>query len=283
MNRFSYSLGIIIITAVLPVVGAERDKDKAAETTAAAEQSPHDANVAPKAKIKVDVIAGNDDANLDPAEREMRNRLQPVLKKELLFAARVCNLDKSQRKTLAEVGQEALKKAAYQYTKAQHNGAQPQFAVFNGGRNVAQPNPIKMLQSALLDSANEKLSPEMSLLLNTEYAKRNEYRKQAIIENLIVMLDRKLSLTQQQRNEIARSLAEEWNDSWVPQLQVFTMYDQDIIPRFPDKCVTPHLQPAQKTVWDNMPSKNIQFGFDAFEVDPITGPITADPDSDDDP
>ncbi|HEY2759240.1 MAG TPA: hypothetical protein VGI75_00815 [Pirellulales bacterium] len=236
------------------------------------------------AKIKVDVIAGNDDANLDPAEREIRNRLQPVLKRELAFAERVCKLDKPQRKTLAEAGQEAVKKAAYQYSQAQRNGGgQGQFVVFNGGRNVAQPNPIKMLQIALQDSAKDKLPPELLQLLNDEFAKRAEYRKQASIDNLIVVLDKKLGLTEKQRGEISESLAAAWDDAWATQLQTFAIYNQDLIPRFPDKCITPHLQPAQKTVWDNMPNKNIQFGFDVFEVDPLIGGVTDNSDSDDDP
>jgi hypothetical protein len=233
------------------------------------------------AKIKADAIADNDD-DLDPAEREIRNRLQPILKRELTFAARVCKLDKPERKILADAGQEAVKKAANQYTQAQRNGGQGQFVVLNGVRNVAQPNPIKMLQSALQDSAKDKLSPEKLQLLNDEFAKRVEYRKQAMIDNLIVVLDKKLGLTEKQRAEIAESLAANWDDSWAPQLQIF-MFDQDVIPRIPDKCITPHLQPAQKTVWDNMPNKNVQFGFDTFEVDPIIGGVTDNSDSDDDP
>jgi hypothetical protein len=240
------------------------------------------ANPAP-ANIKVDVVAGNDDANLDPAERQMRDRLQPFLKRELSFAARVCNLDKPQRKKLAEAGQEALKKAAYQSTQAQRNVAQPRIVIFNGGRNMlpAPSNPIKMLQEALLETAKEKLPAEMSQKLADELAKRADYRKHAMIDNLVVILDKKLGLTQQQRTDIANSLAADWDDSWAPQLQIF-MFDQDIIPRFPDKCISPHLQPAQKTTWDNLPNKNIQFAVDAFEVDPITGGAINDTDSDDD-
>jgi hypothetical protein len=234
------------------------------------------------AKIKADANVDNDEANLDPAEREIRNRLQPILKRELTFAARVCKLDKPERKILADAGQEAVKKAVHLYTQAQRNGGQGQFVVLNGVRNVAQPNPIKMLQSALQDSAKDKLPPEKLQLLNDEFSKRVEYRKQAMIDNLIVILDKKLGLTEKQRTEIAESLAASWDDSWAPQLQIF-MFDQDVIPRIPDKCITPHLQAAQKTVWDNMPNKNVQFGFDAFEVDPIIGGVTDNSDSDDDP
>jgi hypothetical protein len=234
------------------------------------------------AKIKADANVDNDEANLDPAEREIRNRLQPILKRELTFAARVCKLDKPERKILADAGQEAVKKAVHLYTQAQRNGGQGQFVVLNGVRNVAQPNPIKMLQSALQDSAKDKLPPEKLQLLNDEFSKRVEYRKQAMIDNLIVILDKKLGLTEKQRTEIAESLAANWDDSWAPQLQIF-MFDQDVIPRIPDKCITPHLQAAQKTVWDNMPNKNVQFGFDAFEVDPIIGGVTDNSDSDDDP
>jgi hypothetical protein len=272
MNRLFYFICCLTFATVLPAVAADRDKADAVANQPAA---------APPAKIKVEVVAGNDEANLDPAEREIRNRLQPVLKKELAFANRVCKLEKPQRAALNEAGQEAIKKAAYQYVQAQHNPQQQNIA-FNVGRNIAQPNPLKMLQAAFLDTAREQLPAQSFDALQAEYAKRDEYRKQVLIENLLVVLDRKLNLTKQQRTDIATSLSAEWNDSWAPQIQCFLLTDQDMIPRFPDKCVSPYLQPAQKTIWDNMPGKGVQFGFDAFEVDPVLGGVANDTDSDDD-
>jgi hypothetical protein len=239
----------------------------------------HDAD----ADVKVDVIAGNDEAHLDPVEQDMRNKLEPVLKKELAFATRVCQLDKTQRKTLADAGAEALKKAAYQYTQAQQHAIQPRIVIFNGGRNVvpAQTNPIKILQDALVAAAAEKLPTEMSKQLADEFTKRAQYRQQAVIDSLVVMLDKKLALTEQQRKEISDSLAANWEDSWAPQLQIF-MYEQDMFPPLPDKCIVPHLLPSQKTVWENLPNRNVQFAVDAFEIDPLTNGIDLS-DSADDP
>jgi hypothetical protein len=258
----------------------ERARAKAAEATEAEDRTEMNADVATKANVRVEVIAGNDDANLDPAEREMRNRLQPVLKKELLFAARVCKLDKPQRKALADAGQEAIKKAAYQYTQSQHNVAQRQFVIFNGETNSQRPNPVKLLQTALQDAAKETLPPDKTLLLNAEFTRRADYHKHAVIENLVVMLDKKLGLTEKQRSQIADSLYADWDDAWASQLQIY-MYDQDIFPRFPEKCLTPYLLPAQKTVWDDLPNKNVQFAADNFEVDPIIGGMATDSDDDD--
>ncbi len=273
MNRLFYFICCLTLATVLSAVAAA-DRDKA-DTVA------NQPVAAPTAKIKVEVVAGNDEANLDPAEREIRNRLQPVLKKELAFANRVCKLENSQRASLNEAGQEAIKKAAYQYIQAQHN-PQPQNFAFNVGRNVTQPNPLKMLQAAFLDTAREKLPAQSFDTLKAEYAKRDEYRKQALIENLLLVLDRKLNLTKEQRTKVADSLSAEWNDSSAPQIQCFLMTDQDMIPRFPDKCVTPYLEPTQKNIWNNMPGKGVQFGFDAFEIDPVLGGVTNDDVSDDD-
>ncbi len=139
-----------------------------------------------------------------------------------------------------------------------------------------------MLQAAFLDVAHEQLSAQSFDTLKAEYAKRDEYRKQALIENLLLVLDRKLNLTKEQRTKVADSLSAEWNDSWAPQIQCFLLTDQDMIPRFPDKCVTPYLEPTQKTIWNNMPGKGVQFGFDAFEIDPVLGGVTNDDVSDDD-
>ncbi len=150
------------------------------------------------------------------AEQEMRTRLQPILQKELTFAARVCKLDKQQRQVFAEAGKEALKKASYQYTQEQRNAAHPGVMIVNAVRNTTQPNPVKMLQTALLDAAKEKLSPEMQQSLTDEYAKRAAYRKQSVIENVVVLLDKKLGLTQQQRRDITKSLVADWDEGWIP-------------------------------------------------------------------
>jgi hypothetical protein len=287
--RSIYSVCTAILTSICAVRAACAQALYVAPKPAAQAAAVAPAAKPADEKIKVEVVAGDDDAKLDPAEQQMRDRLQPVLKREVAFAARVCKLDKTQRKTLADAGQEALKKAAYQSMHAPAQGQQPAFlpprvVIFNGGRNVvqAQSNPIKLLQDALVDAAKEKLPPKIAKQFAGELAKRAEYRKHAVIDNLVVMLDKKLSLTQEQRSEIAKSLADGWDDSWAPQLQVF-MYDQDMFPAIPDNCILPHLQPAQKTLWESLPNRNVQFAFDAFEVDPFTGGIANDSDSDDDP
>ena len=76
-------------------------------------------------------------------------------------------------------------------------------------------DPRRVVRNALVLAANNCLSLEQMRRYQSEIAQRDEYRKQAIIENRVVLYDDALSLTPKQRTDIRRALERHWEERLV--------------------------------------------------------------------
>ena len=117
-----------------------------------------------------------------------------------------------------------------------------------------------MIKAKLPDSASASYSKEL--------AGRAGQRREMIAENIVAILDKKLVLTADQRDAIGKSLLANLPENQMPQLQILSS-DGDSIPAIPENCLLPHLRDSQRTVWQNLPNRAVQYGFDPFDSGPF--------------
>jgi hypothetical protein len=283
--------------AAAPVLAQDNAQDQSAKAVrerqarAAAQAEAQRQAQAAKAKaaadaIKVEAVAGP----LNPAEQQFFDRLKPLLTVEMALAERVCNLDADQRKALEDSGEDCAKKTAQQLASPQQQqiffgggggmirvgggGAIRGRVVINGpaGFNGAAPVFPKTARQLLDDNLAEIIKAKVSDAAFTSYSdelsKRAGQRRQMVVENIVAILDKKLVLTADQREAIGKSLLENLADNQMPQLQVFSS-DGDAIPAIPENCLLPHLRQSQLTVWQSLPNRGVQYGFDPFDSGPF--------------
>jgi hypothetical protein len=127
---------------------------------------------------------------------------------------------------------------------------------------VAMPfNPRKALQDRIAAVISQNLPAETAASYKVECDKRSAFQKQMAVNNTVCMIDKKLMLTEAQRQQICDTLAKTWKDSDLPDQRTFTA-GIEYIPPIPENCILPYLRPAQKAVWQTRePQLNIAFGF----------------------
>ena len=227
--------------------------------------------------IKIDVVPGP----LNPAEQQFFDRLKPLLAVELALAERVCNLEAAQRKELEAAGEDCAKKTAQQVASPQQivlggggfggpgaGGVIRGRIVLNGPAGSYLKTARELLDDNLAEVIKAKFPAETSAAYAKELATRKGARREMVVENIVAMLDKKLVLTAQQRDDIGKSLLANLPEIQTPQLQMF-MSDNDYIPVIPENCLLPHLRDSQKAVWQNLPNRAVSFGFDPFDSSPF--------------
>jgi hypothetical protein len=227
--------------------------------------------------IKVEVVPGP----LDPAQQQYFDRLKPMLAVEVALAERVCNLDADQRKVLEDAGEDCAKKSAQQLTSPQQQvivfrggggfggpGAGGGRVVVNGRAGASPKTARELLDENIAEVIKAKFPDSASASYSKELSSRASQRREMIVENIVAMLDKKLVLTADQRDAIGKSLIANMPDAQMPQLQILSS-DGDSIPIIPENCLLPHLRDSQRTVWQNLPNRAVQYGFDPFDSGPF--------------
>jgi hypothetical protein len=207
---------------------------------------------------------------------------------ELLRA--VCgDLPRESRRAIATSGEQAARDAALQMAELQMGGRQRRAgegiviqggAVIVNGKAVinlnpfarpgrrAEPktdaekspdNPVTILSAALTKSVAEHAGSEQAKAFAEQLAQRDDRRKAAMIHEIVAVLDGELVLTASQREEIERSLREQWNDSMAITLQgIYMNNGLRVFPGLPGTCVSPHLTKAQRQRFVPEPDANRQ-------------------------
>jgi hypothetical protein len=236
-----------------PKAGNDADQSAKAIGERLEKQSRLNAAMAKKNEAmakKADDVRIKVEAELNAAQSQTMAQLKPFMKVELAFVARVCRLDKEQRKLLAEQGEEILENVARQsggegrQLRGMAGGA---VRVING--NIQMPaDTRKLIEDRVAAMVVAKLSPEQAELYKTEQAERLKFRKRTTINNIVSLIDKKLMLTTSQRESICEALAEKWAGSSLTQVDI-SMYVDNYLPLVRDDCVVPCLYENQKAAW----------------------------------
>ncbi|WP_406694890.1 hypothetical protein V5E97_27990 [Singulisphaera sp. Ch08] len=176
-------------------------------------------------------------------------QFRPILQVEYLFLRMVCNPSKEERLPIARAGFKSLDAAAKSYLEWQNNQN-----MIVAGRLVerpANPDPRKMIQNALVDSAKTHLSSSQFERYRAELDARSAEQKRVAILNLVAKLDHSLVLSPEQRDQISESLSSHWEEAWAQGFQSFSL-DNQYFPMVPDPLVAKHLNANQKTIWSGL-------------------------------
>jgi hypothetical protein len=190
--------------------------------------------------------------------KQNMQQFRPYLRSELHVLQRVCDLSDEQARALnRDLGDAALRGAARKFIEAQ---SRPD------GGGMYRGEPGVLVQDALLEAAKGHLTDEQLQRYKDEAEAQTADRKRVAARNVVAILDRELMLSAEQRDKLIESLSEGWEDTWVTSLQVLE-YGTQFFPNIPDKFVLPHLNDAQKKIWQRIPKNQSVFFGIGNEVD----------------
>ena len=209
----------------------------------------------------------------DPAEVQRRQQIKQqathweqqftkMLYGDLELLRVVCgDLPRESRRAIATSGEQAARDAALQMAELQMGRRQRR-----GRRAEPKPdaekspdNPVTILSAALAKGVAEHAGSEQAAAFAEQLTQRDDRRKSAMIHEIVAVLDGELVLTASQREEIERSLREQWNDSMAMTLQgVHTINGIRVFSGLPGACVSPHLTKAQRKRFVPQPDTNRQ-------------------------
>lgn len=172
------------------------------------------------------------------------------------------------RRAIAKAGEDVTKKVSIELAEAQL-GARPmrRAAVAAGKPAVARrPGPPTTVDIAAVRIADaigkavaEHVGKEQAAAFAAELAARNDRRKQAAIEVCVAMLDAHVVLSPAQREAVARSLSDRWNDEMLMKLRVVhrhqgrLVFDQAV-----SACIVPHLDDSQRRVFSGPANERME-------------------------
>ena len=190
---------------------------------------------------------------------------RPVLKVELSFAKRVCDLSDEQLQAAIAEGKAVLTEFA---ANPKNANAPQAFFLFNGfGQARAPARPRDSLEKLLQSKIDATLNEEQRKVYKLELKDRELFRRRAIIGVLVGNLTQKLDLSVEQGEQIGESLEEKWSTNWAPDLEVIENYSQQYFPQIPNNTIVPHLDANQKKLWNGLQKVNFSHGHGGFHQD----------------
>jgi hypothetical protein len=223
-------------------------------------------------EAQLGVIVKLDNNALKQFEAQYGRHFDQMIRTELHFVRIVCQPTRQQYDAMATDGKLIRTKAINK------------FAMLKQGRNrgVRSSNDSdtrKPISEGLLASANRHLSADQVAAYQRELAARKDAAKEVAILITAAKVDRKLVLNGQQRAQVTKVLAENWNPAWGGTQMM--RHGGQYFPDVPDPKITPILTATQKKVLRTVNQQSrVFFGFN---VGMIQGIVIADEKWDDQP
>jgi predicted transcriptional regulator len=189
----------------------------------------------------------------------MANQIKPLLVVEVSFARRAANLDDDQVRALVEKSRAGWLKCAKD--SMQGNQQMMGNAVWFGNVERNQVNLPDELAKVVATAIKQVASDQQLAAYEQQLAARNEFRKQATLDEIVCMIDGELLLDEQQRQALRESLEKRWKDSWASNIEALQQFGDQYFPVLPDAAVTPHLTPKQKSRWNSLQKVSASVGF----------------------
>lgn len=165
-----------------------------------------------------------------------------LLKPELLFLQKVCDLTEPEYQSIRRSCDESLREVVEQFVAEQEQREQAENV---GEKSSIEPKPLPLrIQKSVARIAECQLTPEQWSRYSAEFQLRSAHRKQVAILNLVARLDHDLLLTSKQRERFAKVLDENWRESWSQSLGAFAG-ESNFMPRLAQDDMRPILSPAQ--------------------------------------
>jgi hypothetical protein len=200
-------------------------------------------------------------------EANYRPQFEQMLYAELAFLRRVCKPDASQFLEIAKAAKADLHTPLREFVVSMTTPR-----VVPAGQTQTADQPRAAVQKQLVSLVEAKLGEEKARLYRQECDKLAEWRRHAVIMNLVASLDERLVLSPQQRDKLVESLSPKYDSSWDAYCEIYTSNPQ-YWPTIPDPLIVPLLDERQKGIWQQAMKPNFgrmirngsQFG-DAEEI-----------------
>jgi hypothetical protein len=200
-------------------------------------------------------------------EQQYAPRIRQLYKSELHLMRLVCQPNREQFDKIKAAVDAGSKADIKKYVAAVAEQRQGRFRG-NAGRLDAR----YQVGSSIAAVVKTVLSPEQAARYEEELKQRDAARRRVVLLNLVCAIDRRLVLTEEQRDKLSDILDKNWHESW-SHLQMLMMRGQ-YFPQLPDDKILPVLTETQKTVWRKIPKGNVSFG--GSELDWLQGIEMAD-------
>ena len=191
-----------------------------------------------------------------------RRQVQWTFGGDLSFAARICKASDEQKKQMKKL-------ARAEYKKMLTKAAKEMERQFMGGRVQQRKleDPAKARRNATERVVRAAIWPELMPLpkdplpdrleeWRTESKAREEFRNRTNATVLINVLGDRLLLSQEQHGKIVDAVTSVWDSKWDYYVQLI-VHNPQFFPRFPDRCLEPHLSEEQFGYWKTMSKQEI--------------------------
>lgn len=214
--------------------------------------------------------------NRNPEDRKklLQQTLEPILKSELYFLFMVTDAPNSDRKVILEAAEKELR--AMDDMLVDQNAVNGLGMAFGATTVIAQTstgmslkaNPYTRIQESLQAVAAQHMGPEKAEKYNSELAKRIEFRREAMIGMVVHLLDQRLELSVEQRDQIKENLTEKWS-GWKNMSVEGYLSNSNYIPVLPFPLIDTVLNRDQRTVWKNLNQYHfpMQINNDQFSME----------------
>jgi hypothetical protein len=231
-------------TPLTTTVQVKVDVKNAKKTVEKAEVERAPVGVKAGAFAKIGALARP--ANLDNLVQQYMRQARPLVRAELLFARKICELDVEHFRRLYQDTETAFKGVMTKFAEAQQ---QPRLRVAGKVQRPQALDGIALLHEAVESVMKNDLTPDQFARYRAEVEKRDAFEKQAAVRYLVDAIDRDLYLSDEQRLKLAESLSSHWDPSWKTALE-YLLYANRFFPAGIDPYVTPFLDASQKKIWE---------------------------------
>jgi hypothetical protein len=184
-------------------------------------------------------------AMLAAQAKALAAQCRPSLAAHLHRIRRTCSISDEVRGTLVSDSLELVTSAADLKNRANvkiQRIAPPAQAV------SIVPTPREISAAAVLESSARRLPSGEADRIRSALAACDDYRKTAIVRNLVVRIDDVLSLSPKQQTEITDELSGRWNKSWDYTVEALDV-DRVSLRLIPSDCVIPYVNERQREAW----------------------------------
>ena len=178
-------------------------------------------------------------ANLDQMTQQWIQRLTPILRGELRSLTSAAEPTPTQRREIALEGGRTLKMVAGNLTKSGRHG-----------RQISSPatDARRLIHDSVEAEAKAKLSPEQFARYQKEVERKAEDRREVVLLNIVVKIEKVLFLSPEQRQKLCDSLRSQWDEFSYPSIEMLDGYQQ-FVPVIPDRQIWPILTAEQQDTW----------------------------------
>jgi hypothetical protein len=215
--------------------------------------------------------------NLENLIQQYIGQARPIVRAELIFVRKVCELDMEHFRRINHNAEAAIKEAAKTFVEAQQQGRvgqQGRVRVQGGVRTSLVVDGLALLHDGLASVMKKELTAEQFAHYQVEVEKRDANRKKSAVRFLVDTIDRDLYLSGPQRLKLTESLLPHWEESWNMSLE-HTLYGNQYYPMGIDAYVTPFLDATQKRIWQGAQ----KVGFGGFGFGGLQSGVVNDPDA----